>query len=397
MEDKHGLAIIIAGVAVLLLAPMLIFTALPNMFFGFDNSETDTVIHMTEQARMIGSVYMSLEDFEKSQIDSLITGIAAEYETDGNAVDKIEVQSNFEEDDLLWLIAINSVLHQQDLDSMSAADIRQFCTSRLSFEPTILSGPANVLTVEVQKIDPEALMDQLGFDDKAKTWAGAMYEVLSKSDALEKYKDHFDVPPPSYEGDTSGGGSITPGGSGGSGNNAIDISAFVSPGTKNNLDLAAYAIQAWENGWGYVWGTYGNVLTRSLFDYKLQQYPDGVGKYADFIRNNWLDRRTADCVGLIKGYGWLDTQSMEIRYGTNGMPDYGANQMYQSAIESGSMDTMPEIVGLAVWKQGHIGVYIGSGYVIEAMGTKYGVVRTELSKRSWSGWCKIPYIDYMEE
>ena len=61
------------------------------------------------------------------------------------------------------------------------------------------------------------------------------------------------------------------------------------------------------------------------------------------------------------------------------------------------MDTMPEIVGLAVWKQGHIGVYIGSGYVIESMGTKYGVVRTELSKRSWSGWCKIPCIDYMEE
>ena len=286
MDDKRSPAIIIAGLAALLLVPMLIFTALPNMFFGFDNSETDTVIHMTEQTRMIGSVYMSLEDFEKSQIDSLITGIAAEYETDGNAVDKIEVQSNFEEDDLLWLIAINSVLHQQDLDSMSAADIRQFCTSRLSFEPTILSGPANVLTVEVQKIDPETLMDQLGFDDKAKTWAGAMYEVLSESDALEKYKDHFDVPPPSYEGDTSGDGSITPGGSGGSGNNAIDISAFVSPGTKNNLDLAAYAIQAWENGWGYVWGTYGNVLTRSLFDYKLQQYPDGVGKYADFIRNN---------------------------------------------------------------------------------------------------------------
>ena len=160
--------------------------------------------------------------------------------------------------------------------------------------------------------------------------------------------------------------------------------------------MAAYAVQAWENGWGYVWGTYGNVLTPSLFDYKLQQYPDGVGKYATFIRENWLGRRTADCVGLIKGYGWLDAQSLEIKYGTNGMPDYGANQMYQSATESGTMDTMPEIVGLAVWKQGHIGVYIGNGYVIEAMGTKYGVVRTELAKRNWSGWCKIPYIDYVE-
>lgn len=394
MEDKcHGLASVAVIVTALLLTPLMIFTALPNMFFGFENSETDDVIRMTEQARMIGSVYMSRENFEKSQIDSLVTGIAAEYEASGNAIDRIEVKSGFDEDDLLWLIAVNSVLHQQDLDSMSAADIRQFCTSRLTVDP-LLEG--TTLKVEIGKIDPGQLMDQLGFDDEARIWAGVLYEVLSESDALEKYRDHFDIPPPSYEGDTSGGGSITPGGSGGSGDNAIDISAFVSPGTKNNLDLAAYAVQAWENGWGYVWGTYGNVLTQSLFDYKLQQYPDGVGKYADFIRNNWLNRRTADCVGLIKGYGWLDTQSLEIKYGTNGMPDYGANQMYQSAAESGTMDAMPEIVGLAVWKQGHIGVYIGNGYVIEAMGTKYGVVKTELSKRSWSGWCKIPYIDYLE-
>ena len=394
MEDKrHGLASVTVIVTALLLTPLMIFTALPNMFFGFENSETDAVIHMTEQARMIGSVYMSLENFEKSQIDSLVTGIAAEYEASGNTIDRIEVKSGFDEDDLLWLIAVNSVLHQQDLDSMSAADIRQFCTSRLTVDP-LLEGAT--LKVEIGKIDPGQLMDQLGFDDEARIWAGVLYEVLSESDALEKYRDHFDIPPPSYEGDTSGGGSITPGGSGGSGDNAIDISAFISPNTKNNLDLAAYAIQAWENGWGYVWGTYGNVLTQSLFDYKLQQYPDGVGKYADFIRNNWLNRRTADCVGLIKGYGWLDTQSLEIKYGTNGMPDYGANQMYQSATESGTMDAMPDIVGLAVWKQGHIGVYIGNGYVIEAMGTKYGVVKTELSKRSWSGWCKIPYIEYLE-
>ncbi len=394
MEDKrHGLASVTVIVTALLLTPLMIFTALPNMFFGFENSETDAVIHMTEQARMIDSVYMSLENFEKSQIDSLVTGIAAEYEASGNTIDRIEVKSGFDEDDLLWLIAVNSVLHQQDLDSMSAADIRQFCTSRLTVDP-LLEGAT--LKVEIGKIDPGQLMDQLGFDDEARIWAGVLYEVLSESDALEKYRDHFDIPPPSYEGDTSGGGSITPGGSGGSGDNAIDISAFISPNTKNNLDLAAYAIQAWENGWGYVWGTYGNVLTQSLFDYKLQQYPDGVGKYADFIRNNWLNRRTADCVGLIKGYGWLDTQSLEIKYGTNGMPDYGANQMYQSATESGTMDAMPDIVGLAVWKQGHIGVYIGNGYVIEAMGTKYGVVKTELSKRSWSGWCKIPYIDYLE-
>ena len=149
-------------------------------------------------------------------------------------------------------------------------------------------------------------------------------------------------------------------------------------------------------GWtqNYVWGTYGDVLTESLFAYKLEQYPDGVGSYEDFIRVNWLGGRTTDCVGLIKGYGWLSPETMTIDYGTHGMPDIGANQMYYSATESGTIDTMPDIPGLAVWHDGHIGVYIGGGQVIEAMGTKYGVVKTELAGRGWTHWLKIPYINY---
>jgi len=181
---------------------------------------------------------------------------------------------------------------------------------------------------------------------------------------------------------------------GGTGSTVLDISSFTDPATKNNLDMAAYAEQAFDSGWGYVWGTYGDVLTESLFSYKLEQYPDGVGNYKDFIRSNWLGGRTTDCVGLIKGYGWLNPDMLEIEYGTNGMPDIGADSMYNSATVSGRMDTMPDIPGLAVWKSGHIGIYIGNGKVIEAMGTKYGVVKTNLADRSWSAWIEIPYINY---
>lgn len=401
MNDKSsGCLLPVILCAVLLLLPALVFTAVPNIFFGFESAGDSALVRMTEQAKALGGAYFSLEDFEKTQIDAVITSMVSEYESSGTAIDRVELNNSMEEDDLLWIIAINSVAHKQNLEEMSAEDVRAFCLSRLSFSPSLeSSGEGDAVTVtlkvDIQRLDPGQLMTDLGFDDEAKTWAGALYDVLSESGALEKYRDRFEAYRPSYSGDTPGGGSsITPGGAG---SNAIDISDFVSPGTKNNLDLAAYAVQAWENGWGYVWGTYGNVLTQSLFDYKLQQYPEGVGQYAAFIRENWLGRRTADCIGLIKGYGWLDAQTLDIRYGTNGMPDYGANQMYQSAVESGAMDTMPEIVGLAVWKPGHIGVYIGGGYVIEAMGTRYGVVRTELAGRGWAGWCKIPYIDYMEE
>lgn len=181
---------------------------------------------------------------------------------------------------------------------------------------------------------------------------------------------------------------------GGSAPIELDVSMLTDPTTKNAADLVAYVTNAWNSGWGYVWGTYGQVLTPELLQYKLTQYPDGVGKYADFIRANWLGRHTADCVGLIKGYGWLSTDTMTIDYGTHGMPDIGANEMYFNATRKGTIEAMPDTPGLAVWKSGHIGVYIGNGEVIEAMGTKYGVVKTQLEGRGWTHWLEIPYINY---
>ncbi len=177
-------------------------------------------------------------------------------------------------------------------------------------------------------------------------------------------------------------------------NTAINISGYRDPYTKNNLDLVTWAIEAEKNHWGYVRGTYGCILDTALYEYKLKQYPDGVQPYASFITANWLGGRTADCIGLIKGYSWLDVETLKVGYGTNGMPDISADPMYYNATEKGPISTMPDIPGLAVWTPGHIGIYIGNGEVIEAMGTKYGVVRTKVAERNWTHWLKIPYITY---
>lgn len=87
-------------------------------------------------------------------------------------------------------------------------------------------------------------------------------------------------------------------------------------------------------------------------------------------------------------------ETEEIVYNTNGMPDITANEMYHAASVSGTIDTIPETPGLAVWHDGHIGVYIGNGEVVEAMGTRYGVVKTKLEGARWTHWLKIPYISY---
>ena len=177
----------------------------------------------------------------------------------------------------------------------------------------------------------------------------------------------------------------------------INTSTYTDPGTKNNLDLVEWAIAAYNADWGYVMGTYGLVLTEDLLEAKLIQLPDDVGPYEEFIRSNYLGLRTADCVGLIKGYSWYDVDTGEIGYATNGHPDVGADQLYNNATEKGPISTLPEIPGLILHAEGHVGIYIGGGYAIEAMGTRYGVVKTRVANRNWTGWCKSPYIAYVEE
>ena len=75
---------------------------------------------------------------------------------------------------------------------------------------------------------------------------------------------------------------------------------------------------------GYVYGTYGNVLTESLLQDRASVFGGEVTDYMEFIRQNWLGKRCSDCVGLIKGYGWYDSASGEIVVGSNGMADVGS-------------------------------------------------------------------------
>lgn len=175
---------------------------------------------------------------------------------------------------------------------------------------------------------------------------------------------------------------------------AVEFQPY-DPNVKNNLDLVQWAIQAHENGWGYVYGTYGNVLTENVLQSRISVFGHHVTDYLVFIRHNWMGKRTADCVGLIKGYGWYDNASGKIIVGSNGMMDVTANGMFEAATVKGTIDTIPEVPGLAVWQNGHIGIYIGNGEVIEAMGTQYGVVKTTLPD-NWTHWLQIPYIAYME-
>ncbi len=178
-------------------------------------------------------------------------------------------------------------------------------------------------------------------------------------------------------------------------NTVIDID--LSNTDKNNLDLVKWAQMAYDNKWGYVWGSYGNVLTANELKRLEKTFGSHVTDKEEYIKSHWLGRRTSDCVGLIKGYGWYDETSGTIKYGANGMKDVTADGMFNAAVEKGPISTMPDIPGIAVWHQGHIGVYIGNGYVIHAANTYDGVIKTPITSSGWTHWLKVPYINYIEE
>ena len=142
-------------------------------------------------------------------------------------------------------------------------------------------------------------------------------------------------------------------------------------------------------GQPYWFGTCIYKATESLLTRKAKQYPSS---YAASRMNRYRQdiaagKVVADCIGAVKGYAWsgggqgvleaIGTgKPFTSKYGSNGCPDKGATSMLtyakQKGMPWGTIDKLPEIMGLALYKQGHVGYYAGGGYAIEWKGFAYG-------------------------
>ena len=141
----------------------------------------------------------------------------------------------------------------------------------------------------------------------------------------------------------------------------------------------------------YWYGTFGQVANKTLYEQKKKQYP----KYytaSDF--SSQYGKKVHDCAGLIKGALWCSTVDGTPTY--DSAQDLSANGFITTGCsETGNISTIPEIPGIIVWKDGHVGIYVGNGQVIEARGHAYGVVTTKLTDgRGWLKWGKVKWVSY---
>ncbi len=160
--------------------------------------------------------------------------------------------------------------------------------------------------------------------------------------------------------------------------------------SKTNSGLLSYAKA--QVGLPYWYGTFGQTASASLYASKKAQYPDSYTA-SDFASQ--YGKRVHDCVGLIKGYLWSDSTTSTPTY--NAAQDKSASGMYAAASTKGKISTFPKTAGLLVFKGTstskitHVGVYNGTGYVYEAKGHAYGVVKTKYAASDWNYWAQCPY------
>ena len=160
-----------------------------------------------------------------------------------------------------------------------------------------------------------------------------------------------------------------------------------------STQLVEYCKQVFDAGWVYWYGTYGKRCTEKLYNSKKKQYPAHytASREAGYKKDIAAGKRCADCVGLIKSFFWtggkFDTEPV---YKSNGCPDKSANGMIAYCSETGPIKSLPEEPGLVVWKDGHIGVYIGGGYTIEMRGFAYDCVKRRVSEGPWTKWGRLP-------
>ena len=171
-----------------------------------------------------------------------------------------------------------------------------------------------------------------------------------------------------------------------------------------NLGLVAYAEAMLDYLSPYWYGTWGNIASEELYQEKRRQYKEQYEKWSKSSFTEQYGKKVHDCIGLIKGYlmnptlgedGYVKEPMKPSKY--NSKYDISADTLEKKATVKGDIKTIPEIKGLIVWKSGHVGIYIGNGWVIEERGHTYGTVKTQISDRPWTKWLKHPDIQYIEE
>lgn len=164
----------------------------------------------------------------------------------------------------------------------------------------------------------------------------------------------------------------------------------------NNTNSGLIAYAKAQVGKPYWFGTFGQIASATLLKNKKKQYPN---YYTATDFNKQYGQRVHDCSGLIKGYLMRTGDDTDDAPKYDKKLDYSAAGFYARAEKKGAIFSFDHVPGRLVFKGKaenaihHIGVYVGDGKVIEAIGHSYGVKETDFEAGGWSFWAQCHAIE----
>lgn len=143
-------------------------------------------------------------------------------------------------------------------------------------------------------------------------------------------------------------------------------------------DAVAFARQ--HAGDGYIYGATGWTCSPARREQQAKQYPE----YRDNILHvgeKWDGKTCWDCATFTRACA---------KAGGATLPSGATSQWRSDAWETkGTIDQLPKSAAAMLYRQKgeimqHTGLYLGDGTVIDARGTKYGVMHQERNKYAWT-------------
>lgn len=165
------------------------------------------------------------------------------------------------------------------------------------------------------------------------------------------------------------------------------------------MDLIALFWKALNEGWGYIWGKTHELWSEAKqADYKRKYAGDLDREMSCKYGGKWAGHYVTDCSGMfayafkqLGGYMYHGSNTMWNKYCTaqgelvngrrkDGQPLKPGTAVFQVKKKNGTVN------------RGHVGLYVGNGKVIEAHGTKAGVITSNVS--GWAEWGELKGVDY---
>ena len=161
----------------------------------------------------------------------------------------------------------------------------------------------------------------------------------------------------------------------------------------------------------YVWGAHGQKLTESFVKNQIKIHEKwynennrGTDLLMELKRGELNDAFGFDCSGLVlavSAYGWKEDGTFisenNIKFDTtaNKIKDMFESpiNIAESTKEWYNKNLVP---GMALWMDGHIGIFVGDGKIVEATtkGNKVMCVGPDYRKNNWKIAGKLPWVAY---